>query len=196
MARKYTELTFTDGVKSAQSHFGSRASAAQVEAWDIDDQHLSPTETAFINERDGFFMATVGEADWPYVQFRGGPAGFLKVIDPETLCFADFRGNRQYISTGNLRSNDRVALILMDYAGRKRLKVMATAEIIDAEADPELLARVSDPDYRARPERIVTLHVVAFDWNCPQHITPRYTASEWEAYGVRHPAAPNRRQGV
>ncbi|MFT5052525.1 MAG: putative pyridoxine 5'-phosphate oxidase superfamily flavin-nucleotide-binding protein [Chlamydiales bacterium] len=184
MPRKYTELTFTDAVRETQTHYGARASAAQVEAWDIDDEHMSAEDADFISRRDGFYMATVNEEGWPYVQFRGGPTGFLKVLDEQTLAYADFRGNRQYISTGNLRSNGRVALFFMDYAGRKRLKVMATSEVIDADTDPELLTQVADADYRAKIERIVKFHVAAFDWNCPQHITQRYTAAEWASAGV------------
>ena len=196
MARKYTELTFTDSVKEAQTRYGSRATAAKIEAWDIDDEHLTAREREFIAERDSFYMATVGEDGWPYVQFRGGPIGFLKAIDEKTLGYADYRGNRQYISMGNLRADDRVALFFMDYPGRQRLKLMARTEVVDARDKPELIEKLHDPDYKALVERAVLFHVVAFDWNCPQHITPRYTASEWEAYGVRHPAAPNRRQGV
>ena len=179
MPRKYTKHTFTDAVKATQSRFGSRAAAAGVEAWETDDEHLSPTEKSFIAERDGFYMATVNSEGWPYLQFRGGPRGFLKVLDESTLAYADFRGNRQYISTGNLNENDRVALFFMDYANRRRLKVLARADVLDADDRPELLARVADADYGARIERIVVLRVEAFDWNCPQHITPRFTAEEW-----------------
>ena len=184
MTRKYTQVTFTDSVKQAQEHFGSRATAAKVEGWDVDDEHLSARESAFIAERDGFYMATVNEDGWPYVQFRGGPKGFLKVLDDATLAFADFRGNRQYISTGNLRASDRVALFFMDYANQARLKLMAHAEVFDAGERPDLLAQLEDPDYRARVERLVVLRVVAFDWNCPQHITPRFTLEEISELGV------------
>ncbi len=180
MSRKYTKLTFTDAVKETQTDHGSRASAAKVDAWDIDDEHLSDREASFIAERDSFYMATVNEDGWPYLQFRGGPAGFLKVLDQKTLGFADFRGNRQYISTGNLRKNDRVALFFMDYPNRRRLKLMAHTEVFDAADRPDLVEQVQDPDYRARIERVVLLRVVAFDWNCPQHITPRFTAEELE----------------
>ena len=183
MPRKYTALTFTESVKSAQTRFGSRKTAAKVEVWDIDDEHLSPNEVAFIAERDSFYMATVNEDGWPYVQFRGGPRGFLKVLDEETLGYADFRGNKQYISTGNLAGNDRVALFFMDYPNRKRLKLMARTEVLDAADRPDLVARLEESDYPARIERVVLFHVVAFDWNCPQHITPRLTEEEWAAAG-------------
>ena len=123
----------------------------------------------------------MGEQGWPYVQFRGGPPGFLKVIDEATLAYADLRGNGQYISTGNVSRDDRVALFFMDYANRRRLKLMATMRAVDATEEPELLARVLEGEVRGVPERVVTFHVVAFDWNCPQHITPRFTAEEWRA---------------
>jgi predicted pyridoxine 5'-phosphate oxidase superfamily flavin-nucleotide-binding protein len=183
MARKYPALTFTESVKQAQAHYGSRDTAAKVEAWEMDDEHLSATEREFIAARDGFYMATVSEEGWPYVQFRGGPEGFVKVLDERTLAYADFRGNRQYISMGNLRANDRAALFFMDYANQRRLKVMARAEVVDAAARPELAEQLRDPTYPVRVERAVLLHVVAFDWNCPQHITPRYTEAELAALG-------------
>ena len=178
MSRKYTELTFTPSVRAAQEHYGSRASAKRVEEWAIDDARLSADEQAFVAERDGFYMASVGENGWPYVQFRGGPVGFVKVLDEATLAYADFRGNRQYISTGNLSADDRVALFFMDYANRRRLKLMARAEIVDAADHPELLELVALDDYPARIERVVRFRVAAFDWNCPQHITPRFTLAE------------------
>lgn len=178
MARKYTALTFTDGVKATQEHYGTRATAARVEAWDIDDQTLTSREEAFIVERDSFYMASVGEDGWPYVQYRGGPKGFLKVLGPRRLGYADFRGNLQYISMGNVLHDDRVALILMDYPNRQRLKIMARATVIDAEQDPDLVERLRSPEYKARIERAVIFDIEAFDWNCPQHITQRYTAEE------------------
>jgi predicted pyridoxine 5'-phosphate oxidase superfamily flavin-nucleotide-binding protein len=135
-------------------------------------------EAAFIAARDSFYMASVSQTGWPYVQYRGGPIGFLKVIDDVTLAFADFRGNRQYISVGNLDANDRVALILVDYPRRARLKILAHAERLPLDQNPALLAQVSDPGYRAKPERIFRLRLAAFDWNCPQHIVPRFTETE------------------
>ena len=179
MTRQYPALTFTDAVKDAQEHYGSRATAAKVEAWDLDDQRLSPEEARFIAARDGFYMATVNSDGWPYLQFRGGPPGFLHVLDERTLGYADFRGNRQYISMGNLRGSDRAALFFMDYANRRRLKLMARTEVFDAAERPDLVERLGDPTYRARVERAVIFHVEAFDWNCPQHITPRFTEREF-----------------
>lgn len=182
MPRKYTDITFTEPVREAQVHFGAEASAAKMAAWELDDEHMSDAEASFIAERDGFYMATVNTDGWPYVQFRGGPSGFLKVLDDKTLGYADYRGNRQYISTGNLRGNDKVSLFFMDYANRRRLKLMARTQVFDAADRPDLLAQVEDPSYSARVERVVVFRVVAFDWNCPQHITPRFTEEEFAAH--------------
>jgi hypothetical protein len=177
MAR-YSQLTFTDSVKDVQEQYGSRRAGAKLESLDYDDVHLGPKEAEFIHDRDSFYMASVSESGWPYVQFRGGPRGFLHVLDPNTLGYLDFGGNRQYISTGNLRKNDRVALILMDYPRRRRLKVMAHTKIVDAAEHPDLVEELRNPDYPAPVERIVLFKVEAFDWNCPQHITPRFTEEE------------------
>jgi hypothetical protein len=139
---------------------------------------FSPVEAAFITQRDSFYMATVSETGWPYIQHRGGPPGFLKVVNEKTLAFADYRGNRQYISLGNLGADDRAALILMDYGGRKRLKIYVHVEPVSLDADAALAELVTAQGYKAKPERILLLHLVAFDWNCPQHITPRFTETE------------------
>jgi len=180
MTRGYTEIAFTDDVKRVQEHYGTRSTAAKVEAWDVDDRHLSEREAAFVRARDSFYMATVNSDGWPYVQFRGGPVGFVKVLDGATLGYADFRGNKQYISTGNLRGDDRVALFFMDYPNRSRLKVLARAEVADVGERPDLAPLLVEEGYAGRVERVVLLHVVAFDWNCPQHITPRWTERELE----------------
>lgn len=139
---------------------------------------FTANEVAFIAQRDSFYMATVSETGWPYVQFRGGLPGFLKVVDDTTLAFADYRGNRQYISVGNLGAGDRVALILLDYPRRARMKIFAHAEIVPLDADQALAKLVVDQNYQAKPERIIVLHLEAFDWNCQQHITPRFTEDE------------------
>jgi predicted pyridoxine 5'-phosphate oxidase superfamily flavin-nucleotide-binding protein len=154
---------------------------------------LTAVEIAFIQARDSFYQATVSETGWPYVQFRGGPAGFLRVLDARTLAYADFRGNLQYLSVGNIAADDRVALILMDYARRRRLKIWARASVVDRDADPDLVRHLAEPDYAARIERAVVMSVAAVDWNCPQHITPRLTAAEIEqglAGAKARPAAP------
>ncbi|MBT5266043.1 MAG: pyridoxamine 5'-phosphate oxidase [Rhodospirillaceae bacterium] len=178
MAKKFAEITFTPSVKAAQSRYGSRERNERFELLDDAGDTLGSREAEFIEARDGFYQATVNEAGWPYVQFRGGPAGFLKVLDERTIGYADFRGNIQYLSVGNLAANDRVSLILMDYPNRRRLKIWARARIVHREEDPDLLARLEIPTYRARVERAVVLAIEAIDWNCPQHITPRFTEAE------------------
>ncbi len=181
MPRKFATLTFTPSVKAAQERYGSRAVNAAHELADDPRDTLTGNEIEFIEARDGFYQATVSEAGWPYVQFRGGPAGFLKVLDDRTIGYADFRGNVQYLSVGNLHANDKVSLILMDYANRRRLKIWARVRIVDAAGDPDLIRKLEIPTYRARVERAVVMTVEAFDWNCPQHITPRFTEAEVEA---------------
>jgi len=177
MGHKFAELAFTDTVKSVQERFGSRAAYARREGGDDVNDRLGPNEAAFITERDSFYMATVSETGWPYVQHRGGPKGFLRVLDQKTIGFADFSGNRQYVSVGNVITNDRVSLFLMDYPNRTRLKLLGHMRVIGPE-DPVRLAELANPTYRARVERGLIITVDAFDWNCPQHITPRYTAEE------------------
>jgi predicted pyridoxine 5'-phosphate oxidase superfamily flavin-nucleotide-binding protein len=143
---------------------------------------LGAREAAFVAARDSFYLATVSETGWPYLQHRGGPPGFLKVIGPSTLAFADFGGNRQFVSVGNAATNDRVSLFLMDYAHQLRLKVLGRMRMFDlGEAPPEVVFEVELPGYPARIERVAIIEVAAFDWNCPQHITPRFTAAELAA---------------
>ena len=178
MTRRYTELTFTDDVKQAQEEHGFRSSAQRMEEVPVEDTRLDPPTADFIAQRDSFYMATVTQDGWPYMQHRGGPRGFLKVLDEGTLAFADYSGNRQLVSTGNLKGDDRAALFFMDYPNRRRLKLMAHVEVHRADERPDLVEQVEDPDYRARIERVFVLRVEAFDWNCPQHITPRYTVDE------------------
>ena len=178
MSHKFFDLTFTPAVKQAQEHYGTRNNYARFESGEPDFFGLTEEETEFISERDSFYLATVGETGQPYVQFRGGLPGFLKVLDAQTLGYDDFRGNLQYISTGNLSVNNRTALILMDYPNQRRLKILARAEIKEVSEAAELAEKLKVPNYKARIERAVVLHVEAFDWNCPQHITPRYTIEE------------------
>jgi predicted pyridoxine 5'-phosphate oxidase superfamily flavin-nucleotide-binding protein len=178
MPRRFAAIAFTDSVKAAQSHYGSRETNRRFEELEEPRPVLTPTEQDFIVARDGFYQATVGQNGWPYVQFRGGPKGFLKVLDEHTLGYADFRGNVQYISVGNLAAESRIALILMDYPNRRRLKIWAHARVVDEADDPALIARLQMPAYRAQVERAVVLTVEAYDWNCPRHITPRFTAEE------------------
>jgi predicted pyridoxine 5'-phosphate oxidase superfamily flavin-nucleotide-binding protein len=174
----FAEVLFTDPVKKLQEQHGSRAAYARMtEA--IGKQTLGQDEQDFISSRDSFYLATVTPDGWPYIQHRGGPTGFLAVLDDKTLAFADYAGNKQYVTTGNLTANDRFAIFLMDYPNRIRLKVIGRARILESGADPALEAKlVAEPS--ARVDRIIVLDVVGFDWNCSQHITPRYTKEELE----------------
>ncbi len=183
MTRRFTEIAFGPKVRQVQEEQGSRAAGARLENMAYDDRTLGPRETDFIEGIDHFYMASIAESGWPYVQYRGGPKGFLRVLDDRTIGFPDFRGNRQYISTGNVRKDDRVALILLDQARRMRLKILARAET--REIDSELRIRLADPDYEATIERAFILKLEAFDWNCPQHITPRYSLEELDALGFQ-----------
>jgi uncharacterized protein len=175
---RYATIAFTRTVKQAQGRFGSRAAMQRLENAEVDSQSISSREREFIERSDSFYLATVGSDGWPYVQHRGGPPGFLHVLDEHTLGYADFRGNRQYISTGNLDDNDRASLFLMDYARRQRLKIYARLQLIESDRHPTLHATLTPADYPAHIERLVLVHVVAFDWNCSQHITPRFTLAE------------------
>ena len=180
MGRAFAELAFSPAVRAVQARMGSRAAYARLDHSPERNDALTAREVRFIERIDGFYQATVGETGWPYVQFRGGPAGFLKALDPKTVAYADLRGNRQYVSAGNLQGNDRVALILMDHARRERLKIMGRARVVDAGADGGLLARLAMPQVATPVERAVLISVEAWDWNCPQHITPRFTEAEVE----------------
>lgn len=179
MPNPFAQLMFSDSVKQTQIENGTRRANERYESVERLSE-LTENEAWFIGERDGFYMATVNENGHPYVQFRGGPKGFLKVLDGKTLAFADFRGNLQNISIGNLKANNKAALILMDYANRARLKILAEIEVINAKDDPGLISKLEMPAYRAKVERAMLLHIAAYDWNCPQHITPRYTLEEIE----------------
>ncbi len=177
MAKNYHEIAFTESVKAQQEKYGTRKHYEKSEKYERGTE-LSFQEADFIAERDGFYLGTVGENGFPYIQFRGGEKGFLKVLDSKTLAYADFRGNLQYISVGNLSVNNRASLFLMDYANRRRLKIYVRIEVLEAKDAPALIAKLENPDYKAKIERAMILHVEAFDWNCPQHITPRYTMGE------------------
>jgi uncharacterized protein len=195
MSRAYADITFTPAVRAMQTRMGSRASYAHLDDTDDRRDALTEREAAFIHARDGFYQATVSETGWPYVQFKGGPAGFLKVLDACTIGYADFRGNVQYISAGNVQGNDRVSLILMDYAQRRRLKILGHVRLVAAGDDPALIDQLALPHYRATVERAVVITVAAYDWNCPQHITPRFTQAEFAQQGAEpalqgHPNKP------
>lgn len=180
MPRAFSNIAFTDSVKATQDRYGSREANRGFELDEESRSELTEREAEFIAARDSFYLATVGDHGWPYVQHRGGPIGFLKALDPQHIGFADFRGNAQYISVGNLFADDRVSLILMDYPNRRRLKLWGRARIVNLHDEPELISRLEVPNYRARVERGIIIQVEAWDWNCPQHITPRFTDAEIE----------------
>jgi len=182
MTHRFADLTFTASVKAAQEHYGSRPHNKRLQENFGPNDHLTARETDFIAKRDTFYLATVGETGWPYVQHRGGPPGFLKALGQNQLAYADFRGNTQLISVGNVAENDRCSLILIDYPNRRRLKILGHMRVEDASAiEVSDLEKVALPNYKARVERVVFIDVVAFDWNCPQHITRRYTEVEFLA---------------
>jgi ferredoxin-NADP reductase/predicted pyridoxine 5'-phosphate oxidase superfamily flavin-nucleotide-binding protein len=181
MARAFAKISFTPNVQAVQTEMGSRMAYRAAELGEVETVALSAFEQAFIAERDSFYQATVSQTGWPYVQHRGGPVGFLKVLDERTIGYADFSGNRQYLSVGNLRGDDRVSLLLMDYPARRRLKIWGRARTVDARTEPALLAKLELPDFRAPIERGIVIRVEAFDWNCPKYITPRYSQREVEA---------------
>ena len=183
MARAFAEIAFTPAVRAAQQRQGSGPMNDRFLTPEADPANLlGPEEAAFITARDGFYQATVSETGWPYVQFRGGPAGFLKVLDELTIAYADFRGNRQYVSIGNLAGDDRISMILMDYPNRRRLKLLGRARLVEKDEDPDLVAKLHDATYRARPERAVVITIEGLDWNCPQHIPVRLTREELEPH--------------
>lgn len=183
MPHSFGSLVFTPAVQALQERYGSRRQYERIGERAAGE--LGPQEVEYLSERDTFYMATVGSSGWPYVQHRGGPKGFLKVIDQNTIAFADFRGNRQYVSTGNLMTDDRVALILMDYPRRLRLKILGHAQIFERETATAWIEKVRVPGYKAAIERVYVIRVDAFDWNCEQHIVPRYTEEE-----IREAVAP------
>ena len=177
MSYGFMNIALTPSVRAAQATMGADHLWQGFKGHREFDR-FTHNEAAFIAERDSFYMASVSETGWPYVQHRGGPRGFLKMVDDRTLAFADYRGNRQYISTGNLAADDRACLFLMDYAGRARLKVYARVEQVALDTDPALTDLVTVPGYKAKIERIFRIRLESFDWNCPQHITPRFTEDE------------------
>ena len=175
----YQQLAFTDAIKKIQEEVGSRSTYDHMEKMSVVDG-LTDNEINFIGDRDSFYMASFGENEYPYIQHRGGPTGFIKVIDNKTIGIVDFVGNRQYISTGNISKNNKVALILLSYPQRARLKIYANAKIVDLKENEELYNLLKPADYKFKPERMMVFEIQAYDWNCPQHITPRYTTEEIE----------------
>lgn len=186
MAKNFAALAFTDAVKEMQEKMGSRDSYARMERYNQVDG-LTENEVDFISQQTSFYMASIGENNFPYIQHRGGPKGFVKVLDDNRIGFIDFAGNKQYISVGNLTTNNNVAIIMVDYPSRTRLKILATAKIVELIDDSILYDSLDLSDYKFRPERMVVFNVEAYDWNCPQHIIPRYTTED-----VEHALVPQR----
>ena len=186
MAAKVLELAFTDSVRKAQEHYYGKSQPVENAP---ERDALTEDEMGFIQSRDSFYMATVSETGWPYVQHRGGQPGFLRVLSPTALAFADYKGNRQLLSTGNLAVSDRVTLFLMDYPQRTRLKILGHARVEDARQHPELVAQLAEAEVHRLVERLFLIEVDSFDWNCPKYITPRYTATE-----IQELVAPLRQQ--
>ncbi|MBL9128833.1 MAG: pyridoxamine 5'-phosphate oxidase family protein [Verrucomicrobiales bacterium] len=186
MAERFMQTVLTPSVLAAQKHYFGRENRVDGAP---DRDVLTEGEIQFIATRDSFYMATVSESGWPYVQHRGGPPGFLRVLGPGRIGFADYKGNRQMISTGNLAANDRVALFLMDYPRRERLKILGHASVVDARAAAEMVGQFAEPAARGVVERLFVVEVLSFDWNCPKYITPRFTAAQ-----VDEAVAPLRRR--
>lgn len=178
MSNIFTKNTFTKTVKEVQELMGSRKSYARFEEGPDRNHELTGNEIEFISERDSFYAATVGETGWPYIQHRGGPVGFLKVLSKNQIGFADFSGNRQYITVGNLTTDPRIAMILMDYQNRERLKILGNVKLINSNEDPALIEMLTPKNYDAKIERAFVIDVEGYDWNCPQHITQRWTADD------------------
>jgi hypothetical protein len=177
MAKNFAEIAFTDAVKNLQEKHGSRKGYKRMEKFNVIDG-LTESEMSFVQHRDSFYLASIGTKEFPYIQHRGGPKGFLKVLDSKRLGFIDFIGNKQYVSVGNMATNKNVSLIMIDYPTRTRLKIFAKAEIVQLKDDTELYGTLDLSDYKFRAERMMVFHIEAYDWNCPQHIIPRYTVDE------------------
>ena len=178
MTSHYRKVLFSPSVKRAQAAIGSRKAYSRDDAATDQADRLTEREASFVAARDSFYMATNGFDGWPYIQHRGGPRGFVKVLTDRELAFADFRGNRQFISVGNLSDDNRVAAIFMDYVQRARLKLLGRARTIDLAAEPALAERLVDPAYGAVAERGLAIEIEGYEWNCAQHITPRHTIED------------------
>ncbi len=183
--KNFTDIAFTDDVKKVQTELGSRKNYRRMEQNPAPTE-LSESEIAFIEQSEFFYQATVSSDGWPYVQHRGGPRGFLKVLAGNQIAYADFRGNKQYLSVGNIQSNNRTSIIIMDYPRKARLKVWARSEIVNESENPQLFQQLKHPEYKARIERVIVLTIEALDWNCPQHIKPRFTEQEVAEWFAPH----------
>ncbi|WP_263357673.1 pyridoxamine 5'-phosphate oxidase family protein [Acidicapsa ligni] len=178
---KFGSILFTPVVKKLQERYGSRRQYERIAGSSAAREHFTAFEKEFLSDRDNFYWATISSSGWPYVQHRGGPPGFLKVIDDHTLAFADFSGNKQYITTGNLLTDNRAAMIFVDYPNQARLKVLGRVDVLERKDAAAWVDRVKVAGYKASIERVLVIHVEAFDWNCQQHIVPRYTADQIHA---------------
>jgi len=179
MAKNFAEIAFTSAIKKLQEKHGSRKSYERKEKFKFING-LTINEVTFIQKQNSFYIASFGANEFPYIQHRGGANGFLKVLDTKRLGFIDFIGNKQYISVGNIATNNNVSLILVDYPSKTRLKIFAKAKVVELIDNPELYELLNLDDYNFKPERMIIFYIEAYDWNCPQHITPRYTAEEIE----------------
>lgn len=177
MAKNFAQIAFTDAVKKLQEKNGSRASYERMEKFNVIDG-LTEREMSFIQDRDSFYLASIGTKDFPYIQHRGGPKGFLKVLDSKRLGYIDFTGNKQYVTVGNVVTNNKVSLIIIDYPTRTRLKIFAKAKLVELKDNPELYDLLDLKSCKFRPERMMVFQIEAYDWNCPQHIIPRFTVEE------------------
>ncbi len=177
MTHAFAKLAFTPAIRATQESAGSRRAYSRMDEGEAHHNILSANEAGFIGERDSFYMASVSETGWPYIQHRGGPAGFVRVLDERTIGFADYAGNRQYVSVGNIGGNDRVSLFFMDYANRTRLKLLGRARVISS-SEAGLFQQLAVPSYKAKVERGIVFAVEAFDWNCSQHIKPRFDEAQ------------------
>lgn len=189
MGRHFAEIAFTSAVQAEQTRIGSRRAYERMAREGQDDGRIGPDEAGFITARDSFYMASVSETGWPYVQHRGGPPGFLRVLSPTRIGFADLDGNRQHVSIGNVAADGRIALFLMDYPARLRLKILGHARVVREGEDAALVAGLAPPGLEDRAERAILVDIAGFEWNCPQHITPRYTAAELAPLVARLEAA-------
>src|SRR5258708_12931870 len=179
MADKYTQLVLTPAVQRAQDkYFGKHQAVENAPETDA----LTLDEAGFIAWRDSFYLAIASETGWPYIQHRGGPLGFVKVLGPNLIGFADFKGHRQLVSTGNIGITDRVSLFMMDYPHRTRLKLLGHARVLDAREHPELVDQLAPEPLRSKVERLFLIQVISYDWNCPQYITPRFTATDMQQH--------------
>ena len=179
MAKNFAEIAFSDAVKELQERNGSRKNYERMEKSQV-KSGLTDNEIGFIEDCDSFYMASIGEIGFPYIQHRGGPRGFVKVLDSKRLGFIDFKGNMQFISVGNIATNQNIALIMVDYSTKTRLKIYAKAQIVELKDNPVLYNELNLENYEFRPDRMMIMHIEAFDWNCPQHITARYTYEDVE----------------